>query len=194
MRTMNILVSQGRGSMPGIAETLRQDEATKVTRCSGDVPDGELLKGGGYDLLLVDLRNSYGEFPAVADAFRQSCPQATILVAAGPATAALAMEALRRGACHFVVHPEDDGQLRSMVHRVAQGGPVNLGDRYRDAVSQGGSSEGRLTLYEMEKSYILRTLEECKWNKKRTASVLGINRSSLYSKIKRFGIGAESMN
>ena len=98
MRTLNILVSQGRGSMPGIAETLRQDEATKVTRCSGDVPDGELLKRAGYDLLLVDLRNSYGEFPAVADAFRQSCPQATILVEASRGPVNL-LQADVRGRC-----------------------------------------------------------------------------------------------
>ena len=52
----------------------------------------------------------------------------------------------------------------------------------------------KLSLYENERLYILKTLAECNWNKKLTASVLGINRSSLYSKLKRYGIGAESAN
>ena len=52
----------------------------------------------------------------------------------------------------------------------------------------------KLSLYENERLYILKTLAECNWNKKLTASVLGINRSSLYSKLKKYGIGAESAN
>jgi DNA-binding NtrC family response regulator len=55
-------------------------------------------------------------------------------------------------------------------------------------------SDMKLSLYENERLYILKTLAECNWNKKLTASVLGINRSSLYSKLKKYGIGAESAN
>ena len=194
MKTMNILVAQGRGSTPGIAELLRREEGLRVTRCSGEPPDVDLLSKAGYDLLLVDLRNSYGESPAVADAFRRACPRATILVATGENSSTLAVEALRRGACHFVVQPESDEHLTAMTCRVARGNPVSMEGGFSADASRGGASEGRLTLYEMEKSFILRTLEDCKWNKKKTASVLGINRSSLYSKIKRFRIGGESVN
>ena len=49
-------------------------------------------------------------------------------------------------------------------------------------------SDLTLSLYEHERLYILKKLAECNWNKKLTASVLGINRSSLYSKLKRYGI------
>ncbi|MEE8183886.1 MAG: sigma-54 dependent transcriptional regulator [Acidobacteriota bacterium] len=43
-------------------------------------------------------------------------------------------------------------------------------------------------LIDHERSYIIRALRKCGGNKKQTASLLGINRSSLYSKIKRLGI------
>jgi len=191
MKRVNILVAQGRGSMTGIAEALRQEEGAQVTRCSGDATSSELLGSGEFDLLLVDLRNSHGQFPAVAEAFRRVCPQAPVLVAAGDSTGGLALEALRRGMCDFVAHPDNDDELCGLARRLAGAGQTNTPTGYGYA-SVGGSS--RPTLYEMERSYILRTLEECKWNKKKTASVLGINRSSLYSKIKRFGIGMESMN
>ncbi len=53
-------------------------------------------------------------------------------------------------------------------------------------------SEVGLSLHEHERLYILKKLAECNWNKKLTASVLGINRSSLYSKLKRYGIDPRS--
>ena len=46
-----------------------------------------------------------------------------------------------------------------------------------------------LSLQEHERLYILKTLAECNWNKKLAASMLGINRSSLYSKLKKHDIG-----
>ena len=190
MKTMNILVAQGRGSMTGIAEALRQEEGARVTRCSGSATSSELLGNGEFDVLLVDLRNSHGEFPAVAEAFRRVCPGAPVLVAASDSTGSVALEALRGGMCDFVVHPDSDDELCSLARRLAGTPPADAPSTF-GYVGAGGA---RLTLYEMERNYILRTLEECKWNKKKTASVLGINRSSLYSKIKRFSIGMESMN
>jgi DNA-binding NtrC family response regulator len=53
-------------------------------------------------------------------------------------------------------------------------------------------SEVGLSLYEHERLFILKKLAECNWNKKLAASVLGINRSSLYSKLKRYGINPRS--
>lgn len=191
MKRMNILVAQGRGSMTGIADALRQEEGAQVTRCSGDATSSELLGSGDFDLLLVDLRNSHGQFPAVAEAFRRVCPQAPVLVAAGDSTGGLALEALRRGVCDFVAHPDNDDELCGLSLRLAGGVQPEASTAFGYAATTGTN---RPTLYEMERNYILRTLEECKWNKKKTASVLGINRSSLYSKIKRFGIGMESMN
>jgi two-component system response regulator HydG len=52
----------------------------------------------------------------------------------------------------------------------------------------------RLSLGENERLYILKTLAECNWNKKLAASILGINRSSLYSKLKKHAIGREPGN
>jgi DNA-binding NtrC family response regulator len=60
-----------------------------------------------------------------------------------------------------------------------------------------GAAEGaevKLSLHENERLYILKTLAECNWNKKLAASVLGINRSSLYSKLKKYDIGRSPMN
>lgn len=44
------------------------------------------------------------------------------------------------------------------------------------------------TILENERRLLLDTLEECSWNKKKTASRLGISRSSLYNKLKKYQI------
>ncbi len=70
---------------------------------------------------------------------------------------------------------------------------IDLPPNLKDGSTQG--ADVKLSLYENERLYILKTLAECNWNKKLTASVLGINRSSLYSKLKKYDIGrGESMN
>lgn len=193
MKTMNILVAQGQGSMPGIAEILREVEGAQVTRCTSDLPHFDLSRKNAFDVLLLDLRNARGEVPPVVERFRRAYPDVPVMVAAGEGTASMALEVLRRGGCDFVVHPQDNHQLQLMVRQLAVGSPSgdNQGELSRPVGPNGGD---RPTLYEMEKNFILRTLEECKWNKKKTASLLGINRSSLYSKIRRFGIGSESNN
>jgi DNA-binding NtrC family response regulator len=45
-----------------------------------------------------------------------------------------------------------------------------------------------ISLQDYEKSLILKTLEETNWNKHRTAKRLKINRSTLYGKMKRYGL------
>jgi DNA-binding NtrC family response regulator len=44
------------------------------------------------------------------------------------------------------------------------------------------------SLKEMEKSHILRVLEENRWNISRCARILGIDRSTLYKKMERYGL------
>ena len=52
--------------------------------------------------------------------------------------------------------------------------------------NSGQSAAGRLR--DQERELITRTLEQANWNKYRAAQVLGIARSTLYSKIRRLGI------
>ncbi|MFH1220141.1 MAG: sigma-54 dependent transcriptional regulator [Candidatus Eisenbacteria bacterium] len=44
-----------------------------------------------------------------------------------------------------------------------------------------------LTLDQLEKEYLIKVLEETGWHKKRAASILGINASTLYRKLQRYG-------
>ncbi len=45
-----------------------------------------------------------------------------------------------------------------------------------------------MTLEELEQRYLLQTLEETGWKKKNAAEILGINPSTLYRKLQRYGM------
>jgi Nif-specific regulatory protein len=47
---------------------------------------------------------------------------------------------------------------------------------------------GGLSLNSLEQKYILETLERTNWNKSQTAALLGIERSTLDRKLKRYGV------
>ena len=47
---------------------------------------------------------------------------------------------------------------------------------------------GDLTLDEIERHHILRTLDRHRWNKKRVAGILGIDTKTLYNKLRRYGV------
>jgi DNA-binding NtrC family response regulator len=67
--------------------------------------------------------------------------------------------------------------------------PLELGFLQRAAPQQRGS-DSSLTLAELERQHIVRVLEEERGQVESAAKRLGVPRSSLYSKLKRYGIGS----
>jgi DNA-binding NtrC family response regulator len=47
--------------------------------------------------------------------------------------------------------------------------------------------EGSMALDDVEREHIQRVLESCDWNQTRAAKALGIDRVTLYNKIKKYG-------
>lgn len=48
------------------------------------------------------------------------------------------------------------------------------------------------TIHDIEKQHIIKTLQLCKWKYKTTAQALGINRTTLYRKMKKYNISPAS--
>jgi two-component system response regulator HydG len=73
---------------------------------------------------------------------------------------------------------------RAMV--IGQGSELQPSDfpfQLHPAAPQGGRS-----LEEVERVHIERVLEETAWNLSRTARILGIDRTTLYNKLRRYGL------
>jgi two-component system response regulator HydG len=68
--------------------------------------------------------------------------------------------------------------------------PEDLPERLRRPLAERKDSvvsASNLTLEELEKEYLLKVLDETGWQKKRAAAILGINASTLYRKLQRYG-------
>lgn len=103
----------------------------------------------------------------------------------------------------LMAHPWEGNvrQLENAIERavvMASGAMITPADlpadlRARASAEAGARPAGEhLTLYEHEKRLILRALEAERWNKKRAAARLGITRTTLYSRIKKYGLEPDS--
>jgi DNA-binding NtrC family response regulator len=66
--------------------------------------------------------------------------------------------------------------------------PTEAGEAVRPSDDPRTDGVPDLTLDEVERHHILRTLERHRWNKKRVAGILGIDTKTLYNKLRRYGV------
>lgn len=85
-----------------------------------------------------------------------------------------AVQAMRKGVFGYIFIPLQPGEAVVMVERAAAAAGI------RPAVP---APEG--TIGDAESSLILATLRRCKYNKTRTARILGIGRNTLWRKLKK---------
>lgn len=107
----------------------------------------------------------------------------------------LAVESLKRGADDFVQKPWDNEKLVGVLHDA-------IAKRRQRAIAaaDAASSVSAVTaeptvdanvadtLEEVEQRHIQRVLDECNHNLQEAAARLGISRSTLYSKLKKWGL------
>jgi DNA-binding NtrC family response regulator len=92
---------------------------------------------------------------------------------------------------------------RNLPHEVVHGAPFDAGTAHAPAPGFANSelseppSQTRLmtdsqslNLAEREKAALMAALDQCNGNKKKAAELLGIHRPTLYTKLKKFGLGA----
>ncbi|MBM3301937.1 MAG: hypothetical protein FJY85_18540, partial [Deltaproteobacteria bacterium] len=85
-----------------------------------------------------------------------------------------------------IIPVKDKTTLLGALAVACQGScPCDMGDARTTAVT--GGSPGSPTLEETEKMLLQQALLDCSWNKKEAARRLGIGRSTLYAKLKKYG-------
>jgi len=144
-------------------------------------------------LRVPPLREREGDVALLGDAFlRQLAPRAgsRLRRLSAPALAAL----------DRYPFPGNVRELKNLIERLtifAEGEEAGLADlppgvRAAAAESAGGSrGEGEaelLPLRDVERRHVFAVLEHTEWNKTQAATILGIDRTTLYAKIERYGL------
>lgn len=100
---------------------------------------------------------------------------------------------LRQAGFSFVDEPASGGLIK-IIKRIGQQNN-GLGVNFLDSVSQITKANGgelyKLSIMEMEKDLISSVLARTDGNQLKAAKILGINRNTLRSKIKKLGINTE---
>lgn len=120
--------------------------------------------------ILLDLRLGADNGLALIQALHEHCPNARIVLATGYASIATAVDAMRRGAWHYLPKPFDlDSLLRS------------FGDA--PDVAPADIAEAPPTLRRQSWEHLQRVLAECEGNVSAAARVLGVDRRTLQRRL-----------
>lgn len=121
--------------------------------------------------ILLDLRLGADNGLVLIQALLDRCPEARIVLATGYASIATAVDAMRRGAWHYLPKPFDlDSLLRS------------FGDA-PDAASAIDIAETPSTLRRQGWEHVQRVLTDCDGNVSAAARVLGVDRRTLQRRL-----------
>lgn len=125
------------------------------------------------DGVLVDLRMPGGDGLSVVHEIARLNTGCAIVVLTGFGTIATALEAVRRGAAHYITKPASVDQILNAFRPEATDSSAAL----RELPS----------LAEVEAEYVQRVLDHCDGNVSQSAKVLGVHRRSLQRKLRREG-------
>ena len=132
----------------------------------------KLMAQQPVDLVLLDMNftlgvNSGNEGLFWLRTIRKQHPQTPVVLLTAYADVNLAVKGLKNGAADFITKPWDNDELVRKLKDVL--------DMQNEIIS----------LDEMEKEHIRRTIDHCHGNLTQAAELLGITRQTLYNKMKR---------
>jgi DNA-binding NtrC family response regulator len=183
-----------------LADWLAEDGYEVDTAPDGGTAVAKLV-AQDFALLLVDLKMPGMDGLAVLSEARRLRPGTAVVLMTAYATVETAVQAMKQGAQDYLVKPFEPEDLSVMVERVLQPwGAADLSRQAepaaeiaerpagsRPAVPPAGDDPAA-PLKAVERRHILASLRSHHWNISRTARALGIDRVTLYNKIKRYQI------
>lgn len=122
------------------------------------------------ELALVDLRLQDGSGLEVVDALVAQDPTTRVVVLTGYGSIATALDAVRRGAVHYLTKPADVDEILAGFAGSARG-------------PSPAAEESTPTLARVEWEHINRVLADCGGNVSQAARILGLHRRSLQRKL-----------
>jgi transcriptional regulator with PAS, ATPase and Fis domain len=135
-----------------------------------------------FGIVLPPLRERTEDIPLLADHFLRKYARAMNKRFTNISRAAL--DLLMHYAWPGNVRELENAIERAMV--IGREPDIQAGD-FPLQITVPPQPEGGVALEDVERAHILHVLESCEWNQTRAAKLLGIDRVTLYNKIKKYG-------
>jgi len=134
-----------------------------------------------FAIRLPPLRERHGDVPLLATFFLDKCSQQMNRKFTGFDRPAMDL---------LIAHnwPGNVRELENIVERAVVVGHEPLVRAHDLAITRPAEGAGDLTLLTLERQHVVRVLEDFAWNQTQAAKALGIDRVTLYHKIRRFGL------
>lgn len=151
------------------------------------------------DVAIVDCRLPDGDGLALLDELHAEHPDLPVIVLTGHASVSQAVDAMKRGAFHYLSKPVDPAELVALALEAAEGHPTNgaNGANGETDSHHGSNGNGQATvslppdgviLDEVERTLLAQALERTAGNRSRAARLLGITRNQIRYRIRKFGL------
>ena len=170
--------------------------------------NADLEKAVEEDRFRADLYYRLNVIPIVVPPLRERRDDIPLLIEYFLEKASVKMgekKAISKEAMNLLVEYDFAGNVRELENIMEravilqEGEQVDVEDLPEKVRSRTCSRRGlnidkaQMTLEELEREYLISVLEETNWQKKKASSILGINASTLYRKIQRYGLEREMM-
>lgn len=144
-------------------------------RQAGDIAEAEAAAAAeSPEFVVLDLRMPQGNGLDLIPRLLATDPATKIVVLTGYGSVATAIEAVRRGAVHYLTKPADADEIVAAFSRNAHGALPAL------------TPLQPMSLDRVEWEHINRVLVDCRHNISEAARVLGIHRRSLQRKLTKY--------
>lgn len=152
----------------------------------------------GADVVVLDCRLPDGDGLTLLDEIRAARPYVPVIVLTAHASVDHAVDAMRRGAFHYVCKPVESTDLLSVILDALRPHRTN-GESGARAGNGGNGHAGPQTvllppegviLDEVERALLAQALERTGGNRSRAARLLGITRNQIRYRIRKFGLDA----
>jgi DNA-binding NtrC family response regulator len=124
-----ILVVDDEVRMAALIRRELEDHGHEVTTAGDGAVALERLAGGGFDLMLTDLRMPGLDGLALLRRAREDSPGTEVVLMTAYASAQTAVQAMKEGAYDYLIKPFEMDELLIMVERIAEQGRMRLENR-----------------------------------------------------------------
>ncbi len=120
LRDFHILVVDDEPIARANLEYILRKEGYQVSTAGNGLEALELVKKKDFELILTDLKMEKMDGIQLLESVKQLAPQTDIVMITGYATVSSAVDALKKGAAHYLPKPIDLDELRSTVSQIKE--------------------------------------------------------------------------